>query len=125
MTKLHFDPKISSRVKRLYLEFLEWLLTQTEITDLDITFYHKRSLFRVNKREAAYGAFRPGIIILASRPRDRQQLSQLLLLRTFTHEIIHYERWRDGKVNNHRGIEQRVKGLILKYLKYRRTNATS
>lgn len=36
---------------------------------------------------------------------------------TALHELAHYERWRDGRSMNERGIEARARGLYRRYLR--------
>jgi hypothetical protein len=38
------------------------------------------------------------------------------LLGTFAHEFVHYERWRDGGSETHRGLPQRANAIRSKYI---------
>jgi hypothetical protein len=56
----------------------------------------------------------PGIIV-ACRQKGSRQLRLFWLIQTLAHEWCHYEKWRDGKVQNHRGVPQRTDALTLRF----------
>jgi len=37
------------------------------------------------------------------------------LLDCFAHEFVHYERWRDKRPQNHRGLQRRVNALVRRF----------
>ena len=68
---------------------------------------------------AGYGFFCPGcppVIALACyQPGASFNNRCQSILNTFAHEWCEYEKWRDGKVRNHRGLHQRADALIRRF----------
>ena len=68
----------------------------------------------------AYGFFTPGrppFIAVACRRKHRTSLGRFTddILETLAHEWCEYEKWRDGRVRNHRGIQNRIDYLIRRF----------
>ena len=62
--------------------------------------------------EIGIAAKRPAYYKGRLADRDRKIRS---FLDTFAHEFVHYEKWRDKRPQNHRGLQQRVNALINRF----------
>ncbi len=114
--------------------FSNWLEERFTIPHKIVTLVVPVAAFQDYDRVKYLGFFSPTVlgrpwIGLACRqrvgrsrnPRIRHGRRIHALLHTFAHEFAHYEKWRDKKVNNHRGIPQRTDRLVREFTKYAET----
>lgn len=112
------NPRVAGWIDDLHRVFAAWLVRQYPLRhNLDVYLHPSRVLNTC--QGPAWGFFTPGrrpAIVLACRPPSKS-LSQRLnhLLDTFAHEWCEYEKWRDNKTRNHRGLQQRVDALVNRF----------
>ena len=122
-----YDTKVPKWIRDVHITFSNWLAANYSIpTRLNVYLYPEVVL----KFDALrfWGYFNPSykyprIGLACGRPRidgkfpsQDDQIDHFL--HTFAHEFVHYERWRDNKPQNHRGVENRAHGLVNKFHKY-------
>jgi hypothetical protein len=115
------NPTVASWINDLHCVFAGWLVEHYSLQhNLDVYLHPVRVLD--TRKGLAWGFFTPGrrpVIVLACRPGSGS-FTQCYnhLLDTFAHEWCEYEKWRDGKVRNHRGLQRRVDALIHRFRSY-------
>lgn len=122
----HYD-RVPKWVVNTHIMFADWLAEHYPIPHTIVVHLTPSVSMPTNDGRRCWGCFQPGkppnIILACGRPRIDGRLPdrglQLgFLLGNFAHEFCHYERWRDGRAMNHRGVENRVDGLLKRFREY-------
>jgi len=122
----HYD-RVPKWVAGVHIAFANWLADHYLIRHtIDVHLAPSISMPTHDGRRC-WGCFRPGkqpaITLACGRPKINGRLPNRdlqigFLLGNFAHEFVHYEQWRDNRTANHRGIENRVDGLIKRFHRY-------
>ncbi len=126
-----FSIKHYNRVPRwvagIHIALANWLADHYPIPHTIAVHLAPNVSLPTNDGRRCWGCFHPGrqptITLACGRPRidgrlpDRG-LQTAFLLGNFAHGFVHYEQWRDEKAMNHRGIENRVDGLLRRFHKH-------
>jgi hypothetical protein len=113
-----YDPKLPKWIVTLHVKFAEWLQATYDIKhSITIKLYNNRSLKTLYKIKC-WGYFEPDAqtIGLACR-RPPNWPWAIHVLEVFAHEFCHYERYRDGRKQNERGIDKRALAMVRRFMK--------
>ena len=122
------NPTVANWIVDLHRVFAAWLTDHYKLQH-NMTVYLHPTTQLVTSQGLACGYFVSGrrpTIVLACRPPSKTFYTCLHdLLDTFAHEWCEYEKWRDHKPGNHRGLQQRVDALIRQFYNYLRSQHES
>jgi len=115
---LKFIPPVSAKVRATIKSFIEIVPEVIRLEhDLRVTVLPE-AIIRV-ENDAAFGGFYPGpgpSIVLAGSPEKASGISIEewcgCVLHILSHELAHYEQFRDGKELTERGVEVRAKSIL-------------
>lgn len=118
------EQRVALWIVGLHVAFAEWLLNHSKPRHHLTVFLHARPTLPVPDGRRCLGFYTPRdrVIGLACRLQlPRRNTSKTvhirMLLDDFAHEYVHYERHRDNKAQNHRGLQQRVDTLCVRFEK--------
>lgn len=112
------NPKVAAWINNLHYVFAAWLRDHCTLRhNLTVYLYPIRVL--KTYQGPAWGFFTPGrqpAIVLACRPPEKSFHARVNhILQVFAHEWCEYEKWRDNKPRNHRGLQQRQVALVQRF----------
>jgi len=122
----HYD-RVPKWVAGVHIAFADWLADNHLVLHTLAVPLTPSISMPTNDGRRCWGCFQPGeppnIVLACGRPKIDGHLPDRglqigFLLGNFAHEFCHYEQWRDNKAANHRGVEDRVDGLLKRFRSY-------
>ncbi len=126
--RIKYDKRLPNWIVDLHVDFASWLAENyTVLHHIEVvlapTFVIKNQdgtfsfgVFAIDVDDNLFidlGCGRPRI--KGRYPKREDQI--YMFLHTFAHEFCHYERWRDGVANTHRGITNQAMAKVRRFLK--------
>jgi hypothetical protein len=104
----------------LYKAFAEWLLPQSPCPHNLKVYLYPRTSIPTHDGRRCVGYFNEntleiGLACWFQCSRDDWDQRARRALDNFAHEYIHYERFRDGRTQNHRGLNRRVAAVCCRF----------
>ncbi len=124
--RIRYDPRIPTWILDIHILFADWLAKKYEVAHpITVNLAHCISLRQDN--DIYYGCFvvdcreRLYMDLACGRPRFNGHFPSRInvinvFLTTFAHEFCHYEQWRDGKLQTHKGVAKRAKTMVQHFL---------